>query len=75
VKIYKIAMLTEDVEDVYYDLKKALDYLDEDFMSKAKIEIKKAIKSIEKIRPHLKDKKTVIPDTFKWRERDKYLAK
>jgi hypothetical protein len=55
-KIYRIAVLADDAEDVYDGLKKALKYLEDDFIGKTKIEIKKAIKGMEKIRPHLKYK-------------------
>lgn len=55
-RIYHIAILADDIEDVYDGLKKAMGYLEQDFIGKTKIEIKKAIKGLEKIRPHLKDK-------------------
>lgn len=60
-KIYRISALANDMEKVYDGLKQALDYLDDDFVGKTKIEIKKAIKGLEKIRPHLKDKDKPTP--------------
>ena len=69
-KIYRIAALAGDMEEVYDGLKKALNYLDNDFIGKTKIEIKKAIKGLEKIRPHLKDKDKPTPSGF---VRKKYL--
>ena len=72
-KIYRIAMLTEDVEDVYYGLKIALKHLGNNNMGKAKNEIRKAIKGMEKIRPALKNKKVVIPNTERWRQRKEFL--
>jgi len=55
-RIYKIAILVDEIEDVYDGLKKAMDYLNEDYIGKTKNEIKKAIKGLERIRPHLKNK-------------------
>lgn len=55
-RIYRIAILADDMEDVYDGLKKAMDYLDQDYIGKTKNEITKAIKGLEKIRPHLKKK-------------------
>jgi len=55
-KIIKIAELADDLEEVYDGLKKAMDNLNESSIAKVKIEIKKAIKGLEKIRPHLKYK-------------------
>jgi len=72
-KIYRLAMLADEVEDVYYGLKEALKHLDKDNIGKAKTSIKDAIKGMEKIKPHLKDKKHVIPDTFKWRSRKEFM--
>lgn len=60
--IYRIAalerkaVLADDLEDVYDGLKKALDYLGNDYIGKTKNEVKKAIKKLEEIRPHLKYK-------------------
>ena len=69
-KIYRIAILADDVEGVYDGLKKALDYLDKDFVGKTRNEIKKAIKGLEKVRPHLKEKDKPTPSGF---VRKKYL--
>ena len=55
-KIYRIAELADDLEKVYDGLKLALRYLDQDFVGKTKNEIKKAIKGLEEVRPHLKTK-------------------
>jgi len=55
-KIYRIAVLADDAAEVYDGLKKALEYLDDNAIGKTKNEIKKAIKGMEKIRPHLKYK-------------------
>jgi len=55
-RIYKIAILADDIEDVYDGLKKAMDYLNQNYIGKTKNEIKKAIKGLEEIRPHLKNK-------------------
>ena len=63
-KIYRIALLASDMEDVYDGLKKGLDYLEKDFIGKCKNEMKKAIKGLEKIRPHLKYKDRPTPSGF-----------
>lgn len=55
-RIYKIAVLADDIGDVYDGLKKALDYLNQNSIGKTKTEIKKALKGLEKVRPHLKNK-------------------
>ena len=55
-KLYRIAILADDMEKAYDGLKKALEYLNKDDIGETKIEIKKAIKKLEEIRPHLKDK-------------------
>ena len=55
-RIYRTALLADDMEKAYDGLKEALDYLEEDNIGKTKAEIKKAIKRLEEIRPHLKDK-------------------
>jgi hypothetical protein len=52
------------MEDVYDGLKKGLDYLEKDFIGKCKNEMKKAIKGLEKIRPHLKYKDRPTPSGF-----------
>ena len=63
-KIYHIAVLADDMEKVYDGLKDALKYLDEDYIGKTKNEIKKAIKGLEEIRPHLKYKDRPSPSGF-----------
>jgi len=55
-KIYRIAVLADDMEKAYDGLKEALDYLGKNDIGKTKNEIKKALKKLEQIRPHLKDK-------------------
>jgi len=55
-RIYRIAILADDIADVYDGLKKALDELDRNHVGKVRNEIKKAVKGLEKIRPHLKVK-------------------
>lgn len=55
-KIIRIAALASDMEDVYEGLKKSLGYLDDNAIGKTKNEIKKAIKGLEKMRPHLRVK-------------------
>ena len=55
-KIIKIATLADDMADVYDGLKQALKYLEQNSIGKTKNEIKKAIKGLEEIRPHLKKK-------------------
>lgn len=55
-KIYRIAILADDMEKAYDGLKDALDYLGKNDIGKTKNEIKKVIKRLEEIRPHLKDK-------------------
>jgi len=55
-KIYRIAVLADDMEKAYDGLKEALDYLGKNDIGKTKNEIKKVIKRLEQIRPHLKDK-------------------
>ncbi len=44
------------MEKAYDGLKEALDYLGKNDIGKTKNEIKKALKKLEQIRPHLKDK-------------------
>ena len=60
-KIYRIALLADDMEKVYDGLKDALDYLGQDFIGKTRNEIKKALKGLEKMRPHLKQKDKPTP--------------
>ena len=55
-KLIKIAILAYDMAKVYDGLKDALKYLEQNNIGKTKNEIKKAIKGLEKIRPHLKKK-------------------
>jgi hypothetical protein len=55
-KITRISVLADDLEDTYDGLKKALGYLNRNYVGKAKIEIKRALKKLEKVRPHLKYK-------------------
>ena len=64
--IYRIAVLAGDIEDVYDGLKEALKELDLDHVGKVRNEIKKAIKGLEKVRPHLK-----VKDKPPWSMRDK----
>jgi len=63
-QIYHIAVLADDMEKVYDGLKEALKYLDQDYIGKTKNEIKKAIKKLEEIRPHLKYKDRPSPSGF-----------
>ena len=55
-KITRIADNATDLETVYDGLKKALQHLNQNYVGKTKIEIKKAIKKLEEVRPHLKYK-------------------
>jgi hypothetical protein len=55
-KITKIADNANDIEVVYDGLKKALENLNRNYVGKTKIELKKAIKKLEQVRPHLKYK-------------------
>ena len=55
-KITKISVLADDLEDAYDGLKKALNHLNRNYVGKTKIEIKKALKKLERVRPHLKYK-------------------
>ena len=55
-KITRIAVLADDLEDTYDGLNKALEYLNRNYVGKTKNEIKKAIKKLEEVRPHLKYK-------------------
>jgi len=54
-KIFKISVAS-DLERVYDGLKKALELLDRNDIGKTKNEINRAIKNLEKERPHLKYK-------------------
>ena len=55
-KIIKLSDNAREAEAVYDGLKKALEYLNRNYVGKTKIEIRKAIKGMEKLRPHLKYK-------------------
>ena len=55
-KITRISANATDLETIYDGLKKALGYLNKNYIGKTKIEIKKAIKKLEQVRPHLKYK-------------------
>jgi flagellin-specific chaperone FliS len=63
-KIYQLAVLSDDMEKVYDGLKEALEQLDKNNIGKSKTEIKKAIKKLEEIRPHLKYKDRPSPSGF-----------
>jgi molecular chaperone GrpE (heat shock protein) len=63
-KIYQLAVLSDDMEKVYDDLKEALEQLEKNNLGKSKTEIKKAIKKLEEIRPHLKYKDRPSPSGF-----------
>jgi flagellin-specific chaperone FliS len=63
-KIYKLAVLSDDMEKVYDGLKEALEQLEKNNIGKSKTEIKKAIKKLEEIRPHLKYKDRPSPSGF-----------
>lgn len=55
-KITRIADNATDIESVYDGLKKALRLLNQNYIGKTKNEIKKVIKKLEQVRPHLKYK-------------------
>jgi len=55
-KIIRLSALAVDIERAYDGLKKALEELNKNNIGKTKTEIKKAIKNLEKARPHLKYK-------------------
>jgi flagellin-specific chaperone FliS len=63
-KIYQLAVLSDDMEKVYDGLKEALEQLEKNNIGKSKTEIKKAIKKLEEIRPHLKYKDRPSPSGF-----------
>jgi hypothetical protein len=67
-KIYRIAVLADDMEKVYDGLKEALEKLDKNNIGGTKTEIKKAIKKLEEIRPHLKYKDRPSPSGFERRK-------
>ena len=62
-KIIRIAVAS-DLEAAYDGLKKALEHLNRNHIGKTKNEINKAIKSLERERPHLKHKG--LPVRRKW---------
>jgi len=55
-KITRISANATELETIYDGLKKALQYLNQNYIGKTKNEIKKALKGLEKTRPHLKYK-------------------
>jgi len=55
-RITKIAVNAHDYEVLYGHMKKALEELNINHIGKTKIEIKNAIKKLERLRPHLKNK-------------------
>jgi len=55
-RIYRIAINATDLETVYEGLKKALLHLGRNHIGKTKNELKKALKDLERVRPHLKYK-------------------
>jgi len=67
-KIYRIATLADDMEKAYDGLKEALEHLDRNNIGKTKTAIKKVIKKLEDIRPHLKYKDRPSPSGFERKE-------
>lgn len=63
-KIYRISALSDDMEKVYDGLKEALEYLKKNDIGETKREIKKSIKKLEEMRPHLKYKDKPSPSGF-----------
>ena len=55
-KIQKISYNATDIEKVYDHLNLALSHLNRNYIGKSKNEIKRAIKKLEQVRPHLKYK-------------------
>ena len=55
-KIIRLSNNARDFEVMYDGLKKALEYLNRNYVGKTKNEIKKVIKKLEETRPHLKYK-------------------
>jgi len=55
-RIIRIAINAGEYEDLYKHMKDALHYLNKNYIGKSKNEIKDAIKKLEKLRPHLKNK-------------------
>ena len=66
-KIYKISSNAIDIGDLYEDVKEALEYLEEDYISKSKNSLKKALRKIEEIRPILKNPTKWIDKFEKYR--------
>jgi len=63
-KIIRLGALASDLEAAYDGLKKALNHLNRGNTGKTKNEIKKAIKNLEKVRPHLKYKDRPVRRRF-----------
>jgi len=63
-RIYRIAALADDMEKAYDGLKESLEHLDRNNIGKTKTSIKKVIKKLEDIRPHLKYKDRPSPSGF-----------
>lgn len=55
-RISKIAFNATDVETLYDHINKAISDLELNFVGKAKIEMRRAKKVMERIRPHLKNR-------------------
>ena len=55
-KIVKISANARDHEVLHDHMNKALQYLNQNYVGKTKIEIRRALKKLESIRPHLKNK-------------------
>lgn len=55
-KIERIAVNATDYETLYGHMNKALEHLNRNHIGKSKIEIRNAIKKLERLRPHLKNK-------------------
>ena len=55
-KIVRISALANDLAEAYEGLKRALEHLNRGNSGKVKVEIKNAIKKLERARPHLKYK-------------------
>jgi flagellin-specific chaperone FliS len=63
-KIYRIALLEDDMEKVYDGLNDALKSLEKNDMSGTKNKIKKAIKKLEEMKPFLKIKDRPTPSGY-----------
>ena len=55
-RIIRIASNAHEMESLYGHMKDAMKYLGMNFIGKAKNEIRDAIKELEELRPHLKNK-------------------